>query len=200
MEAHQEKGRRWYGRPVLDRDRPGERPVDFERYHVGRHRHRAWQVHARGSAAGTYTLVETQAPFGYNLNTTVYEFTVSNEDGSVTWTEGKSPTIDGNNVYISDALTTTSVKIPVTNLFAIRTGRRAIKTNMCRSSSASRLRGQIRIAHLSLIRRLFPSLPQRAPPRSTTSWHPLAVSRSPKSTSPRSTIRTRLAPRPTPTR
>lgn len=67
-----------------------------------------------GLLPGTYTLVETQAPFGNNLNTTVYEFTVSNEDGSVTWTEGKSPTIDGNNVYISDALTTTSVKIPVT--------------------------------------------------------------------------------------
>lgn len=67
-----------------------------------------------GLLPGTYTLVETQAPFGYNLNTTVYEFTVSNEGGSVTWTEGKSPTIDGNNVYISDALTTTSVKIPVT--------------------------------------------------------------------------------------
>lgn len=67
-----------------------------------------------GLLPGTYTLVETQAPFGYNLNTTVYEFTVSNEGGSVTWTEGKSPTIDGNNVCISDALTTTSVKIPVT--------------------------------------------------------------------------------------
>lgn len=67
-----------------------------------------------GLLPGTYTLVETQAPFGYNLNTTVYEFTVSNEGGSVTWTEGKSPTIAGNNVYISDALATTSVKIPVT--------------------------------------------------------------------------------------
>lgn len=67
-----------------------------------------------GLLPGTYTLVETQAPFGYEKNPTVYEFTVSNTDGSIKWTEGKSPTIDGSNVYISDALTTTSVTIPVT--------------------------------------------------------------------------------------
>lgn len=67
-----------------------------------------------GLLPGTYTLVETQAPFGYEKNPTVYEFTVSNTDGSIKWTEEKSPTIDGNNVYISDALTTTSVTIPVT--------------------------------------------------------------------------------------
>ena len=60
-----------------------------------------------GLLPGTYTL-------GYEKNPTVYEFTVSNTDGSIKWTEGKSPTIDGNNVYISDALTTTSVTIPVT--------------------------------------------------------------------------------------
>lgn len=63
---------------------------------------------------GTYTLSETQPPFGYELNRTTYEFTVSNTDGSITWTEGKSPTIDESNVYISDTLTTTSVQIPVT--------------------------------------------------------------------------------------
>lgn len=66
-----------------------------------------------GLLPGTYTLVETQAPIGYNLNDAGYEFKVF-KDGSITWTEGKSPTIAGNNVYISDALATTSVKIPVT--------------------------------------------------------------------------------------
>lgn len=66
-----------------------------------------------GLLPGTYTLVETQAPIGYNLNDAGYEFKVF-KDGSIRWTEGKSPTIAGNNVYISDALATTSVKIPVT--------------------------------------------------------------------------------------
>lgn len=68
----------------------------------------------KGLQPGTYTLVETQAPIGYEKNSTVYEFKVSNADGSITWTEGKSPTIDGSNVYISNALATTSVQIPVT--------------------------------------------------------------------------------------
>lgn len=67
-----------------------------------------------GLLPGTYTLTETQAPLGYELNTTVFEFTVSNTDGSITWTEGKSATIDANGAYISDTLTTTSVQIPVT--------------------------------------------------------------------------------------
>lgn len=67
-----------------------------------------------GLLPGTYRLVETQAPFGYEKNSTVYEFTVSSTNGSVAWTEGKKPTIDGSNVYISDSCSVTSVKIPVT--------------------------------------------------------------------------------------
>lgn len=68
-----------------------------------------------GLLPGTYTLVETQAPLGYNLNNTVYKFTVSNENGSTTWAEDKKLTVDkGGNAYISDSLATTSVKIPVT--------------------------------------------------------------------------------------
>lgn len=66
-----------------------------------------------GLLPGTYRLVETQAPFGYEKNSTVYEFTVSSTNGSVAWTEGKKPTIDGSNVYISDSCSVTSVKIPV---------------------------------------------------------------------------------------
>lgn len=68
-----------------------------------------------GLLPGTYTLVETQAPIGYNLNNTVYKFTVSNENGSTTWAEDKKLTVDkGGNAYISDSLATTSVTIPVT--------------------------------------------------------------------------------------
>lgn len=65
-----------------------------------------------GLQPGTYTLVETQAPFGYNLDAG-YEFTVC-KDGSVKWTEDKRLTFDeSGNAYISDSLTTTSVAIPV---------------------------------------------------------------------------------------
>ena len=67
-----------------------------------------------GLQPGTYTLEETQAPFGYELNKNTYEFIVSSTNGSIKWTEGKSPTIDANGAYISDTLTTTSVQIPVT--------------------------------------------------------------------------------------
>ena len=66
-----------------------------------------------GLLPGMYTLTETQAPFGYEKNSTVYEFNVSSTDGSIMWTEGKKPTIDGSNVYISDSRSVTSVKIPV---------------------------------------------------------------------------------------
>jgi len=66
-----------------------------------------------GLLPGTYTLTETQAPFGYELNKNTYKFTVDSTSGSIMWTEGKKPTIDGSNVYISDSRSVTSVKIPV---------------------------------------------------------------------------------------
>lgn len=67
-----------------------------------------------GLQPGTYTLEEAQAPFGYELNKNTYEFTVSSTNGSIKWTEGKSPTIDANGAYISDKRSVTSVTIPVT--------------------------------------------------------------------------------------
>ena len=67
-----------------------------------------------GLLPGMYTLTETQAPFGYELNKNTYEFTVSSTNGFIKWTEGKSPTIDANGAYISDKRSVTSVTIPVT--------------------------------------------------------------------------------------
>ncbi len=49
----------------------------------------------KGLQPGTYTLVETQAPIGYEKNSTVYEFKVSNADGSITWTEEGARRLSG---------------------------------------------------------------------------------------------------------
>lgn len=66
-----------------------------------------------GLLPGTYTLVETQAPFGYELKNT-YKFTVDSTNGSITWKENEPPSIVGGTTYISDKCSATSVKIPVT--------------------------------------------------------------------------------------
>ena len=66
-----------------------------------------------GLLPGTYTLVETQAPFGYELKNT-YKFTVDSTNGSITWKEKEQPSIVGGTTYISDKCSATSVKIPVT--------------------------------------------------------------------------------------
>lgn len=66
-----------------------------------------------GLLPGTYTLVETQAPFGYELKNT-YKFTVDSTNGSITWKENEQPSIVGGATYISDKCSATSVKIPVT--------------------------------------------------------------------------------------
>lgn len=67
-----------------------------------------------GLLPGTYTLVETQAPFGYELNKNTYKFTVDSTNGSITWKENEQPSIDSGTTYISDKCSATSVKIPVT--------------------------------------------------------------------------------------
>lgn len=66
-----------------------------------------------GLLPGTYTLVETQAPFGYELKNT-YKFTVDSTNGSITWKDNEQPSIVGGTTYISDKCSATSVKIPVT--------------------------------------------------------------------------------------
>lgn len=67
-----------------------------------------------GLLPGTYRLVETQAPFGYEKNPTGYEFTVSSTDGSITWKGDEQPSIVDSTTYISDKCSATSVTIPVT--------------------------------------------------------------------------------------
>lgn len=66
-----------------------------------------------GLLPGTYTLVETQAPFGYELNKNTYKFTVDSTNGSITWIENERPNIVDGITYISDSCSVTSVKIPV---------------------------------------------------------------------------------------
>lgn len=66
-----------------------------------------------GLLPGTYTLVETQAPFGYELNKNTYKFTVDSTSGSITWIENEQLNIVDGITYISDSCSVTSVKIPV---------------------------------------------------------------------------------------
>lgn len=68
-----------------------------------------------GLLPGTYTLTETQAPFGYELNKNTYTITVDSTNGSITWKENEQPSIvSGATYYISDKCSATSVTIPVT--------------------------------------------------------------------------------------
>ncbi len=67
-----------------------------------------------GLLPGTYTLVETQAPFGYELNKNTYEFTVDSTNGFITWKGNEQPSIASGTTYISDKCSATSVTIPVT--------------------------------------------------------------------------------------
>lgn len=67
-----------------------------------------------GLLPGTYTLTETQAPFGYELNKNTYKFTVDSTNGSITWKENEQLSIVSGTTYISDKCGATSVNIPVT--------------------------------------------------------------------------------------
>lgn len=68
-----------------------------------------------GLLPGTYTLTETQAPFGYELNkNTSYKFTVDSTNGSIAWKENEQLSIVSGTTYISDKCSAKSVKIPVT--------------------------------------------------------------------------------------
>lgn len=67
-----------------------------------------------GLLPGTYTLVETQAPLGYELNENTYKFTVDSTNGSIKWEGNKQPSIVSGTTYISDKCSATSVTIPVT--------------------------------------------------------------------------------------
>lgn len=67
-----------------------------------------------GLLPGTYTLVETQAPLGYELNENTYKFTVDSTNGSIKWEENEQLSIVSGTTYISDKCSATSVTIPVT--------------------------------------------------------------------------------------
>ena len=67
-----------------------------------------------GLLPGTYTLTETQAPFGYELTKNTYKFTVDSTNGSITWKENEQLSIVSGTTYISDKCSATSVNIPVT--------------------------------------------------------------------------------------
>lgn len=67
-----------------------------------------------GLLPGTYTLVETQAPLGYELNGNTYKFTVDSTNGSIKWEGNEQPSIVSGTTYISDKCSATSVTIPVT--------------------------------------------------------------------------------------
>lgn len=67
-----------------------------------------------GLLPGTYTLVETQAPLGYELNGNTYKFTVDSTNGSIKWEGNEQLSIVSGTTYISDKCSATSVTIPVT--------------------------------------------------------------------------------------